>query len=95
MSDHIRIDFERVAESVQFIENASDAIRSILDQLGSDLAFTERAWTGEAFEAYLAARRQWEAQMRETQRKLRAYAAVLERAGGTFAENERTLARSF
>lgn len=95
MSDHISIDFDRVAQSVQTIEQASQEIRAILDQLDADLAHLSTQWAGDAYRAYVAMRAQWESQMRGTQTRLSAYARVMEEAGGTIAEQERSLARTF
>lgn len=95
MSDRITIDFARVAQSVQAVQAASDAIRATLNDLDGQLALLEGAWEGEAFEAYRAMRVRWEAQMRAAQARLAAYATVMEQAGTGFAENERQLATSF
>jgi len=95
MSDHITIDFDRVAQSVQAIQQSSAEIRRALDEMDAQLSHLDSAWQGRAYQAYVGMRVHWEAQMRAMQRQLDAYARVMEEAGGAFAEQERSLARSF
>ncbi|MEV7694599.1 WXG100 family type VII secretion target [Microbacterium sp. NPDC089189] len=95
MSDRITIDFDRVAQSVLAVQQSAQAIHEVLEQLDAELARLDSAWKGEAYIAYVGMRAHWEANMRATQRRLSAYAAVMEQAGGAIAEQERTVARSF
>ena len=95
MTDRITIDFDRVAQSVLVVQQSAEAIRTILDQMDAELAHLDSAWQGRAYHAYVGMRLHWEAQMRGMQRRLDAYARVMEEAGGGIADQERALARSF
>jgi WXG100 family type VII secretion target len=95
MSDRITIDFDRVAQSVQAVQQSSIAIRRVLDDMEAQLAHLDSAWQGRAYHAYVGMKLHWEAQMTGMQRRLDAYARVMEEAGGAIADQERALAKSF
>ena len=95
MADHIRIEFERVGQTVEALKTASTQIRAELDQLDARLAVMERGWQGDAREAYSVARARWETQMREMQATLDAYSEVLLATGSAIADAESALATSF
>ncbi|WP_307217228.1 WXG100 family type VII secretion target [Microbacterium sp. SORGH_AS_0888] len=95
MADHIRIEFERVGQTVEALKAASVQIRAELDQLDARLAVMESGWQGEAREAYSVARARWETQMRQMQATLDAYSQVLLATGSAIADAESKLAKSF
>lgn len=92
MSDHIAIDFDRVAQAATNVEAAAVAIRGVLDQMDATLAVVETQWEGDAFVAYRAMRQRWETQMRTMQATLSGYAGVLRETNTALQTTEAKLA---
>ena len=95
MADRILIDFERVAQLESQLNVSADQIGEVLSELDGRMFFNDQEWSGEAHDAFVASRAQWEQAMRERQSALAGAAEVLGAANLAFQKAEDAIAKSF
>jgi WXG100 family type VII secretion target len=95
VADRIRIDFEQVAQLESQLNLNVDQIGDVLNDLDGRMSFNDREWSGEAHDAFVAARAQWERAMRDRQSALAGAAKVLGAANMAFQKAEEAIAKSF
>ena len=89
MSDHLSVDFVRLVQTSDHIQNTIGALRSQLDQLERDAAPLVQTWTGQAQQAYHERQATWRQASAELTEVLAAIKRGLDDSIADYSETER------
>lgn len=94
MSDNIVVDFNQISDLSQRLAEHASQMADILHHLDTQLQALDGQWTGEAHDAFLFSRHQWQQAMLQLQRFVLVTGQAVNNINVAYGEAEKALAQS-
>jgi len=86
MSSQLLVDHDGLDSASQDLKRASERLQAVLDGLNHELDARREQWSGSAQGAYLVARAQWDAALRDMRELLFAIGSAVDQANQAYRD---------